>query len=151
MFGKFEPALLARALRKIANRLRTLKQPSRQASRRGHSCVRAPARDAAYVPPDADWFADHPERVYRLRTLLPDDPANAPEAACGCEPPRRPHAYRILVVRRPSGHFLRVRLPTCRWWPRPSDEEGLGKLHAYLVANVPGVARLQRQLEEAAR
>jgi hypothetical protein len=82
--------------------------------------------------------------------LLPDDPADAPVAACGCEPPRW-HSYREFVVRLPSGRLLHVRLPTCRYWPRPSDEELLQKLHVYLLATLPGVAELQRRLEEAPR
>jgi hypothetical protein len=148
MLKKFEPALAARAL---WNAIARGFYNSKAASTQRRPCVRAPARDAAYVPPDTEWFANKPARLYRLRTLLPDDPADAPAARCACEPPRRPHAYRILVVRRPLGRFLRVRLPTCRWWPRPSDEEVLQKLHAYLLANVPGVAELQCQLDEVAR
>jgi hypothetical protein len=139
MFGKsFGPALAARALKDaLAKRLNTSPSASRQAPR-GRPCARTRVADARYVAPDADWFASHPERMYRLRVALPDDPADcAPSAICCCrsryETDRVRHRYRILV-RRTSERLLYIKLPTCRFWPPPSEgDELLAKVFAYLA------------------
>jgi hypothetical protein len=105
--GKTKPAGLARAFKWISSHNRgaaytTASAVSQGPSRGGY--VRAPARDARYVPADDDddqWFYEHPDRMFRLRLPLPDDPADAPAARCACGY-RRLHGYRVLVARRPG-------------------------------------------------
>jgi hypothetical protein len=91
--------------------------------------------DAAYVPPDDEWFLDNPDRAYRLRPPLPGDPA-VPTGLCCCwvnsgyRDDRQRHGVRVLVARRPSGELVRLPLPMCRWHvPTPRDDRLLGKIY----------------------
>jgi hypothetical protein len=119
-----------------------------QRARRSVFVARARAHDAVYCPPPPDdegWFLQHPGRRHRLRALHPTDVDRLVERVGAWE-----HAERLdlmVIIRDFDDSMIAIRLPASGW-PVADDEAQLAAVFDALVARHPGLAALQRDIEE---